>query len=171
MPLIQLKIDALNTQLQSLSSNLVTKESANHSDVLSSLFQHHKIYTRMKSCKERLSCLSDWSTLMKEFNLAFEADNIREASGVLSQINNYRTILNYMPGQKERDEECDQIQQKLLNLLQIRLKQALQTEDIDTLREYGVYFDQIGQIEQLVTIYCESKNNILTKYIYSIYLY
>lgn len=68
----------------------------------------------MKSCKERLSCLSDWSTLMREFNLAFEADNIREASGVLSQINNYRTILNYMPGQKERDLECDQIQQKYI---------------------------------------------------------
>lgn len=51
---------------------------------------------------------------MREFNLAFEADNIREASGVLSQINNYRTILNYMPGQKERDLECDQIQQKYI---------------------------------------------------------
>lgn len=135
----------------------------------------------MKSCKERLSCLSDWSTLMREFNLAFEADNIREASGVLSQINNYRTILNYMPGQKERDLECDQIQQKyiyiymlcrLLNSLQIRLKQALQSEDIDTLREYGVYFDQIGQIDELVSIYCESKNTILTKYnIYIILLY
>lgn len=58
---------------------------------------------------------------------------------------------------------------RLLNSLQIRLKQALQSEDIDTLREYGVYFDQIGQIDELVSIYCESKNTILTKY--NIYIY
>lgn len=60
---------------------------------------------------------------------------------------------------------------RLLNSLQIRLKQALQSEDIDTLREYGVYFDQIGQIDELVSIYCESKNTILTKYnIYILYI-
>lgn len=66
----------------------------------------------MKSCKERLSCLADWSTLLKEFHLAFEADNVREASGVLSQINNYKTILNYMPDEDEREKECILIQEK-----------------------------------------------------------
>lgn len=53
---------------------------------------------------------------------------------------------------------------RLLNLLESRIKQALKDEDIDTLREYGVYFDQIGQIKKLVQLYCDSKNDILVKY-------